>query len=61
MFIDRKSNHPAAIILPQSSCRNHPAAIILPQSSCRNHFAVGTAVAGGPPHRSVLEELPHTA
>ena len=24
-------------------------------------FAVGTALAGGPPHRSVLEELPHTA
>ncbi|QEG43134.1 hypothetical protein UC8_51780 [Roseimaritima ulvae] len=24
-------------------------------------FAVGTAVTGGPPHRSVLEELPHTA
>ena len=23
--------------------------------------AVGTAVAGGPPHRSVREELPHTA
>ena len=23
--------------------------------------AVGTALAGGPPHRSVLEELPHTA
>ena len=24
-------------------------------------IAVGTAVAGGPPHRSVREELPHTA
>ena len=24
-------------------------------------IAVGTALAGGPPHRSVLEELPHTA
>ena len=24
-------------------------------------IAVGTAVASGPPHRSVLEELPHTA
>jgi len=25
------------------------------------NIAVGTAVASGPPHRSVLEELPHTA
>ena len=24
-------------------------------------IAVGTAVTSGPPHRSVLEELPHTA
>ena len=24
-------------------------------------ITVGTAVAGGPPHRSVREELPHTA
>ena len=24
-------------------------------------IAVGTAVSGGPPHRSVREELPHTA
>jgi len=24
-------------------------------------IAVGTALSGGPPHRSVLEELPHTA
>jgi len=24
-------------------------------------IAVGTAVAGSPPHRSVREELPHTA
>ena len=27
----------------------------------KNLIAVGTAVAGGPPHRSVREELPHTA
>ena len=27
----------------------------------RQGIAVGTALAGGPPHRSVREELPHTA
>lgn len=26
-----------------------------------NVIAVGTAIAGRPPHRSVREELPHTA
>ena len=26
-----------------------------------NEIAVGTAIAGHPPHRSVREELPHTA
>jgi len=29
--------------------------------SSLNRVAVGTALAGGPPHRSVHEELPHTA
>ena len=32
---------------------------------CRNHvksmIAVGIALSGDPPHRSVREELPHTA
>jgi len=32
-----------------------------PLSSDRKVVAVGTALTGGPPHRSVLEALPHTA
>ena len=31
------------------------------ETSTEGNIAVGTAVAGGPPRRSVREELPHTA
>ena len=35
-----------------------PARVVLISSQ---NIAVGTAVTGGPPHRSVREALPHTA
>ena len=38
-----------------------PAPRRLPGAPGGRMVAVGTAVAGGPPHRSVREELPHTA
>jgi hypothetical protein len=35
--------------------------LLQPLSPLSNWVAVGTALAGGPPHGSVREELPHTA
>ena len=59
----------SAFISNTSSCTIHQSTTLHPYTyhapvtpdSCPLTIAVGTAVAGGPPHRSVREVLPHTA
>ncbi len=58
-----RQNRPLQIIhrldqIPVNASVSWPSAFLIDRSRGRR---VGTAVAGGPPHRSVREELPHTA
>ena len=48
--------HPTA--LPGAQAAEHYAQF---PGKCAVQVAVGTAIAGRPPHRSVRAELPHTA
>ena len=47
--------------LPRNSTWNPPFSLAADRGTTSNWVAVGTPVARRPPHRSVREELPHTA
>ncbi len=52
--VDSMPNRSAVLFCHRSSPNAHARCV-------NNGVAVGTALAGGPPHGSVREELPHTA
>ena len=43
------------------TCRDSAEVCMIQRESVQSSVAVGTALASGPPHRSVREGLPHTA